>query len=150
MATIFNRSQFCVRVKNRDDLERVFPYSAAAKLEDHVKKLKEQGFQPKLSLANDRFEVKIRQKGFKSLELSATSYEDAEQIVTQIEAERTRGLFIDYGRGWKTTLADLLRRYLVEEAPRQKSFESAAYRINGTGVVLSQQISNRPFVGSAA
>lgn len=131
MATIFNRSQFYVRVKNRDDLERIFPYSAAAKFKDYVEQLKEQGFQPKLSRANNRFEVKIRQKGFDPLELSATSYEEAEQIVTQIESERKRGLFIDYGRGWKVTLADLLRRYLIEEAPRQKSFETTAYRING-------------------
>ena len=36
MATIFNRSKFCVRVKNRDDLERIFSYSAAAKLKKYV------------------------------------------------------------------------------------------------------------------
>jgi integrase len=130
MATITNRSRFRVTVKNRNDLEQTYPYSSESKVKDYFKRLKDQGFSPKISRLDDSFEVKIRQKGFKDQNLTVSSYEDAELLITQIESERKRGLFIDYTKGWNISFADLLRRYLLEEAPRLKSFETLAYRIN--------------------
>lgn len=130
MATITNRSRFRITVRNRADLEHTFPYSGESKVKDYFSKLKAQGFSPKISRPDDSFEVKIRQKGFKDQNLTVSSYEDAELLITQIESERKRGLFIDYTKGWNISFADLLRRYLLEEAPRHKSFETLAYRIN--------------------
>ena len=126
MATISNRSRFRLTVKNRDDLERTFPYSVESKVKEYVRKLRAQGFSPKVSRLNDSFEIKIRQKGFKDLSFSVSSYEEAEDFITQIESERKRGIFIDYTKGWNISFSNLLQRYLVEEAPRLKGFESAA------------------------
>jgi integrase len=131
MATVINRSRFSVTVARRPDLARTYPYNAEKKADTYVAQLTAQGHRPKLSQLNDRFEVKIRQKTGKNQYITVTSYDEAELVVNQIESERKRGLFVDYTEGWKTTFADLLRRYLREEAPRHKSYETTAYRING-------------------
>lgn len=131
MATVVNRSRFSVTVARRPDLARTFPYNAKAEREAYVKKLKADGHQPKTSRLDDRFEVKIRHKTGPDQYITVGSYDEADLVVKQIESERRRGLFIDYTQGWKMSFADLLRRYLREEAPRLKSFETVAYRING-------------------
>ncbi|MFH1818672.1 MAG: integrase [Pseudomonadota bacterium] len=131
MATVSNRSRFSVSVPKRPDLARTFPYTAENKAKTYLRQLKADGHQPSISRLNDRFEVKIRQKAGKDQYITVNSYEEAELVVSQIESERKRGLFIDYIEGWTVSFADLLRRYLREEAPRHKSFETTAYRING-------------------
>lgn len=131
MATVVNRSRFRVTVARRTDLARTFPYTAENKAIAYAAELKGQGLAPRLARLDDRFEVKIRHKTGPDQCLTVASYEEADLVVKQIECERRRGLFIDYTQGWKTRFADLLRRYLREEAPRLRSFETVAYRING-------------------
>lgn len=131
MATVINRSRFSVSVSKRPELTRTFPFTAENKAKAYATVLKADGHLPRLSRLDDRFEVKIRQKTGKDQYITVNSYEESELVVNQIESERKRGLFIDYTEGWKTSFADLLRRYLREEAPRHKSFETTAYRING-------------------
>ncbi|MEW5966010.1 MAG: site-specific integrase [Pseudomonadota bacterium] len=131
MATVANRSRFSVTVARRPDLARTFPYSAEKKAHDYAAELKGRGLAPRLARLDDRFEVKIRNKTGPDQCITVGSYEEADLVVKQIESERRRGLFVDYTLGWKTRFADLLRRYLREEAPRLKSFETIAYRING-------------------
>ena len=48
----------------------------------------------------------------------------------KLRVEHSQGLFIDYSKAQNTTLAELMIRYLREEAPRNKSFEIDAYKIN--------------------
>lgn len=131
MATVVNRSRFTVTVSRRPDLARTFPYTAEKKAIAYAAELKGRGLAPRLARLDDRFEVKIRHKTGPDQCLTVGSYEEADLVVKQIESERRRGLFVDYTLGWKTRFADLLRRYLREEAPRLKSFETIAYRING-------------------
>lgn len=131
MATVVNRSRFTVTVARRPDLARTFPYSAEKKALAYAAELKGRGLAPRLGRLDDRFEVKIRHKTGPDQCLTVGSYDEADLVVKQIESERRRGLFVDYTLGWKTNFADLLRRYLREEAPRLKSFETIAYRING-------------------
>lgn len=130
MARIENRSRFSVTVKNRGDLTRTFPFDAQAEVSAYMAELKAQHLKPRAARLNDAFLVRFRTVGYPDMNLTVGSEEEAIELEQRIEAERRRGLFIDYAKGWKVTFGDLLARYLREEAPRQKSFEVLGYKIN--------------------
>lgn len=131
MASIDNRSKFIVRVQNRDDLERSFSYNQTKKVAQYVDDLKRQGFKPRVERANDAYQVCIRQKGYPDLTRTVGSLPEAEALIRQIEAERARGLFIDYSKAHKETFADCVVRYIREECVRHKGFEMETYKLNG-------------------
>jgi len=130
MASIENRSKVQVTVKNRDDLIKSFEYNAAKAIKAYVEQLKAQGFKPKLASLNNHFAIRARQVGYPDICLYASSEEEAIDIKQRIESERRRGILIDYGLARRTSFADILIRYLREEAPRHKSFEVEGYKIN--------------------
>lgn len=130
MASIENRSKVQVTVKNRDDLTKTFEYCADKAITAYVEQLKAQGYRPKLASLNNHYVVRARQVGYPTLSLSASSEEEALELKQRIESERRRGIVVDYGLARRTTFADLMIRYLREEAPRHKSFEVEGYKIN--------------------
>lgn len=69
---------------------------------------------------NNHYAIRARQVGYPVLCVYASSAEEALEVKQRIESERRRGLIIDYGLARRTTFADLLIRYLREEAPRHK------------------------------
>ena len=46
----------------------------------------------------------------------------------KVEAKRAQKIFIDYSKSFNATFAELLVRYLRDEAPRQKSKDLLAYK----------------------
>ncbi|BCL76511.1 hypothetical protein JHS3_22470 [Jeongeupia sp. HS-3] len=130
MASIENRSHHEVSVKHRDDLTQAFACNAKKKAEEYHQSLKAQGFKPKLSRLDNYYAIRDRSVSRPEQTLYAHSKAEAETIKARLESEQKQGLFIDYAQGYKNTLADLLIRYLREEAPRHKSFEVVAYKIN--------------------
>lgn len=130
MASIENRSRIQVTVKNRDDLTRQFAYNAAKAIRDYAQELRDKGLKPRLASLNDHYIVRTRSVGVRNQSLIAHSEAEAIDLKHRLESELRRGLFIDYGSGQKASLADLLVRYLREEAPRHKSFEVEGYKIN--------------------
>lgn len=62
--------------------------------------------------------------------LYANSLKQAQLVRAKLRVEHGQGLFIDYSKAQNITLAELVIRYLREEAPRNKSFEIDAYKIN--------------------
>lgn len=131
MASIENRSSYKVTVKHRDDLTQTFAHNAKKKAKAYFDALVKQRFKPKLSRLNDSFVVRTRSVSNKNLTLVAHSEIEANDIKLRLETEQRHGLFIDYAKARKTTLADLLIRYLREEVPRHQSFELEAYKISG-------------------
>lgn len=130
MASIENRSHYEVSVKHRSDLTQTFAHSAKSKAEEYCQSLKDQGLKPKLGRLDNYYVVRDRSVSRKEQTLRASSKSEAEAIQARLDCEHKQGLFIDYAQGYKTTLADLLIRYLREEAPRHKSFEVVGYKIN--------------------
>jgi integrase len=130
MARIENRSRFSVTVKNRDDLTRTFPYDAREAVAAYIAELKARKLKPKASRLNDAYLVRLRTVGHPDVNMTVGSEEEAVELEQRIEAERRRGLFVDYAKGWRVSFGDLLARYLREEAPRQASFEILGYKIN--------------------
>jgi glycerophosphoryl diester phosphodiesterase len=127
MASIENRSRIQVTVKNRDDLTKQFAYSADKAIQVYVQKLRDEGLKPRLTSLNDHYVVRTRSVGAKNQCIVAHSEAEAIDIKHRLESELRRGLLIDYGSGQKASLADLLVRYLRQEAPRHKSFEVEGY-----------------------
>lgn len=130
MARIENRSRFTVTVKNRDDLTKTFPFDAQEGVAAYIGELKALKLKPKVARLNDAYLVRFRTVGYPEMSLTVGSEDEAVETEERIEAERRRGLFIDYTKGWRFTFGDLLARYLREEAPRQASFEVVGYKIN--------------------
>ncbi|WP_417069488.1 site-specific integrase [Niveibacterium terrae] len=130
MASIENRSRFEVTVRNRDDLTQIFAHNAKKRAEAYCKSLSGQGLKPKLARLDDYYVVRDRSRSRKDQMLRANSKVEAESIRARLESEQQQGLFIDYSEGFKISFADLMIRYLREEAPRQKSFEVVGYKIN--------------------
>jgi integrase len=131
MAAIENRSSYKITVKHRDDLTQTFAHNAKKTAEAYCDALLKQRLKPKLSRLNDSFVVRTRSVSNKNQTLVAHSETEANDIKLRLETEQRHGLFIDYAKARKTTLADLLIRYLREEVPRHQSFELEAYKING-------------------
>jgi integrase len=113
MATIMNRSKWTVSVKNREDLARTFPYSASAEIRAYIAKLRtEERVEPNARQAEDTFLIRIRQKGYEPCTETADSLQGAEDYVLRIESERRSGLFVDYSKAHRTTMAKIMKLYI--------------------------------------
>ncbi|MCF8157310.1 MAG: site-specific integrase [Rhodoferax sp.] len=130
MASIENRSRFVVSVKNREDLTQTFAYNREKQLKAFIAELKAAGYKPQLSRTDDVFAIRVRDGGRLKQCLYASSEQEAIDIKIRLELERRNGLFIDYAKGRRVSLGDLLARYLREIAPRHKGFEVEGYIVN--------------------
>lgn len=131
MAHIANRSRFRVTVKNRPDLTRHFSFDKVAAVEAYMSELRDQRLKPKAVQLDESWLVRIRDKGHKPLEATFSSEAAATQFVDKTTEERKRGLFIDYTAALKVTFADLVVRYLLDEAWKTKSGQVLAYTLEG-------------------
>ncbi|CAZ90268.1 MULTISPECIES: site-specific integrase [Thiomonas] len=129
MATLENRSRFRVTVRNREDLTREFPFNAPARVASHMAELRAQGFKPAVTQLEDTILVRVRQKGRAPQTFTLPSVETAEKLIRKIEEERGRGLYVDYARSHKVTVAQLMVRYLKEKVPKLKSADMLTYKL---------------------
>ena len=108
MATIQNRSRITVTVKNRRDLTRSFSYNALDKVEAYVGELRSKGFRPKAEQGDDTWEVRFREKGYPTQNITCPSRKEAEALVKKLESERSTGLIRDYTKAHQVTFAQLV------------------------------------------
>jgi len=129
MASIENRSRTQVTVKKHPELTRLFPFDKTEDVQSYSESLKDKGYKPTLSILDESYLVRYWVNGKRK---SFTASSEAEAIATKqrIESEQHHGLFVDYTEGHQTSLADLLIRYLKDEAPRKKGFLVIGYQIN--------------------
>lgn len=130
MASIENRSRFVVSVKN-SDLTQHFPYNKLEAVTAYRDELRAKGYKPKVDQLDESWLVRIRQTGYPKLEKTFSSEATAEAFVKKVEAERAQKIFIDYAKSFNATFAELLVRYLRDEAPGHKSKDLLAYKIEG-------------------
>lgn len=131
MATISNRSPYQVSVRNQPALARRFPLTQKAEARAHLEALRSQGLKAVLTQGENRLLVRIRNLGHPDVTLKASSYAQAEQAILRVESERRAGLFVDYSRAQKMTLARLFERYVEEECPRHKGCAIETYTLKG-------------------
>ena len=131
MADLTNRSRLSVTVKNRDDLQRYFPFDRTDACKAYVQELREQGFKPVADQLDEHWLVRFRERGHKSMSATFGTLKEAEDFILQVTAERRRGLFVDYAASLKVTVAELCVRYLLDESPKHKSHSITAYTLEG-------------------
>ena len=131
MASIENRSRFVVTVKNNDALTKHFPYNRLEAVQAYRDGLRRQSYKPRVDQLDESWLVRIRQTGYPKLQKTFSSEAAAEAFVKKVEAERAQKVFIDYSKSFNTTFAELMVRYLRDEAPRHKSKALLAYKIEG-------------------
>lgn len=129
MASIENRSRTQVSVKGHPKLTRLFSFDKTNEVSQYVADLKDMGHKPTLSILDESYLVRYWVNGKRK---SFTAATEAEAIATKqrIESEQHHGLFVDYTEAHQTSMANLLIRYLNEEAPRKKGFLVIGYQIN--------------------
>jgi integrase len=101
-------------------LEREFPHDRINAAREYLKELRDQGHPARLEQADEHWYVRIRQKGHPELAFDGGSYDSAQAAANRIEAERHQGLFLDYTKGHRAILADLIERYIQEVCPLHK------------------------------
>ena len=86
------------------------------------------------------WQVQIRKKGYKPISKRFDRKTDADAWARIIESEIDRGVFVDRTAAERTTLADVLIRYLREVSINKLGFRPEKSRIEG---LLKHQISSR-------
>lgn len=150
MADLTNRSRFRVSVKNRDDLTAYFPFNKAPAVKACMDALKAQGFKPRVEQLDESWLIRIREKSHKEVSATFKTRAAAESFLDRVGAERRSGLFVDYTASLKVTLADLIVRYLLEEAPKHKSHRVIAYSLEGSCGTAPQLSPSSPAPGLAS
>ena len=131
MADLTNRSRFCVTVKNRDDLTRHFSFNSIEDVVTYRDELRKKRLKPRVKQLDESWLVRIREKGHKPLSATFKTQAAANSFIARVTEERSRGLFVDYTASLKVSLADLIVRYLLDEAPKHKSHQVLAYSLEG-------------------
>lgn len=86
------------------------------------------------------WQVQIRKLGYQTVSKRFERKSDADIWARITESEMDRGVYIDRSEAEKTTLADILKRYLAENSVRKLGFKPEQSRING---LLNHSISTR-------
>ncbi|NYT62724.1 site-specific integrase [Alcaligenaceae bacterium] len=125
MASITNRSNYLVTVRNRGDLTRSFAHDKHQDAKKYFAQLRAQRFQPRVEQQEDIIFVRLRDKGYTEQSGTFESMVKAEEFIKRVELDRAQGLDYDYLKARSVTFVDLLERYMREEGPKSpKTWES--------------------------
>ena len=69
---------------------------------------------------SNQWQARIRRKGYPDETKSFTTRQDAEKWARSVESDIDKGQFINVNEAQRTTLGDLINRYLVEVTPLMK------------------------------
>ncbi|MFM7011065.1 MAG: tyrosine-type recombinase/integrase [Betaproteobacteria bacterium] len=82
-----------------------------------------------ISYRNNRWQVRVRRKGHPTETRSFGTRQDAERWARGLEADMDRGAYVPLGEAQRTTLGDLIERYLVEVTPSLKGAKEDTIRL---------------------
>lgn len=134
MASLQNRSPLVVTVARKPELKREFRFDQPEKADEYMAALKAQAalagktIEVKLSHLNTSWEVRIRQRGFKAINITAGSLAEAEKLVKKVESDRAQGLVIDHTKAHHVTFAELMLMH-IDKHKRPKSFGHDLYKV---------------------
>jgi integrase len=78
---------------------------------------------------SDRWQARVRRKGYPDETKSFISRQDAEKWARALESEIDKGQFVNVSEAQRTTLGDLIARYLVEITPSMKGAPEDTIRL---------------------
>ncbi len=80
-------------------------------------------------LKSGKFQEQVRHRGMRAAAKSFKTKTDAERWARHLENEVDRGIFVDRSEAQRTTMAELIDRYLNEVTPTKKSARQEAQRL---------------------
>lgn len=128
-SSILNRSPYMVTVRRDASLNRRFSAADKKQAEAYVKDLAFRGLKARLTQLETSFQLRVRRKGVPEQYITFDTFEAAEQARLHIEAQLSVSVVRDYAIATKTTLRDLLERYLEEVVPSHKGASIERTRI---------------------
>lgn len=78
---------------------------------------------------SNRWQARVRRKGYPDETKSFISRQDAEKWARSLESEIDKGQFVNVSEAQRTTLGDLIDRYLVEVTPSMKGAAEDTIRL---------------------
>lgn len=127
--SIQNRSPYVVTVRRDATLNRRFSAADKKKAEAYVATLAIRGLKSRLAQLETSFQLRVRRKGVPEQHITFDTFEAAEQARLHIEAQLSVSVVRDYSVATKTTLRDLLERYLEQVVPSHKGASIERTRI---------------------
>jgi hypothetical protein len=82
-------------------------------------------------LESGSWQAIVRRRGIKPSVKTFATKTDANRWARHIESEIDRGVFLDRSEGERTTMGELIDRYLAEVTPGKKSASREVLRLNG-------------------
>lgn len=79
---------------------------------------------------NGRWQAQVRRRGIRPLAKTFETRQDALRWARHAESEMDRGMFLDRSEAERTTLAEIIERYLAEVTPLKKSARSERQRLS--------------------
>ena len=128
-SSILNRSPFVVTVRSDARLERRFPHPKRKEAEAYVAELGNRGVKARLAQLETAFQLRVRRKGVPEQFITFDTQEEAEQARLRIASDLSVSIVRDYAVAAKTTLRELLARYLDEVVPGHKGASVEGARI---------------------
>ena len=76
------------------------------------------------------WQSRIRRRGYPDITQTFEAKADAERWARSVESDMDKGHFVSVSEAQRTTLGDLIQRYLREVTPSMKSASEDAIRLN--------------------
>lgn len=134
MASLQNRSPLVVTVAQQPKLTREFRFDQPEKADAYMAELKAQAAREGKAIdvtvaqLDTSWEVRIRQRGYKAINITAGSLEDAEKLALKVKSDRAQGLVVDYTKAHHVTFAELMVMHIAKHK-RPKSFSHDFYKV---------------------
>lgn len=91
-------------------------------------------------LPSGSWQVQVRRKGENPVSKSFSNKSLAEQWARTIESQIDHGIFVDRSEAERTTLGELIDRYLIEVTPTKKGCKQEVYRLQTLKKQLGQLV----------
>ena len=127
--SIQNRSPYVVTVRSDATLNRRFSCGQKKKAQQYVTTLAGRRVKARLTQLETSFQLRVRRKGVPGQSITFDTFEAAEQARLHIEAQLSVSVVRDYSVATKTTLRNILERYLEEVVPSHKGASIERNRI---------------------
>jgi hypothetical protein len=129
VSSIINKSKFIVTVKRRPDLTRAFPHYKGTGAKAYKQQLLSEDKKLVADIARGPLKlfVRIRTRGRPPQYLRVHSYEEAEALDTTTRADELRGVAVNTTAARRTTTAQFIERYILEECVDHKGEDVEVY-----------------------
>ena len=78
---------------------------------------------------NLQFQAIVRRRGYQEQSRTFSTKKEAQSWAVNIESEMVRGVFVSRVEAERTTLSEVIERYITEVCPKHKGHESETLRL---------------------